>query len=57
MEIISNGVMDGNVILSASARAQLVSWYLSQPQFIRALFPDFMEEVPEELREAFATAV
>ncbi len=56
MEIISTGVKDGSVSLSASARAKLVSWYLSQPHFIQALFPDFMAEVPEELKEALAVA-
>ena len=39
------GIRKGTVIITEAFRLQLVNWYVSQPRFIKALFPETLWEV------------
>ena len=43
--ILTEGLGSGSIRITDAVRCQLLNWYVSQPAFIRALFPDPMWEV------------
>ena len=42
LSIFADGVQSGEITISESVRLLLIDWFLSQPGFIRALFPSFI---------------
>lgn len=48
MELFTEGIRKGEIRISESIRTQLLSWYVSQPRFIQALFPDYKDQLSVE---------
>ncbi len=44
LSIFVKGIRDGSVTIDESIRIQLVAWFVSQPKFIQALFPAFLDD-------------
>ena len=44
MTIFAEGMKRGAIRIDESVRIQLVDWFISQPLFIQALFPTFIED-------------
>ena len=42
LSIFADGLQSGEITISESVRLLLIDWFLSQPEFIRALFPNFI---------------
>lgn len=42
MSIFATGFRDGSITIDETVRMQLVGWFVSQPAFIRAIFPEFI---------------
>ena len=49
MSIFAEGLKTGDIKISSAMSARLLDWYVSQPNFIKVLFPTFPEQlqVPE----------
>ena len=45
LSLFVEGIRKGTVIITEAFRLQLVNWYVSQPRFIKALFPETLWEV------------
>lgn len=45
MSIFVTGIRDGNITIDETIRMQLIGWFVSQPAFIRAIFPEFMNGI------------
>ena len=44
LTIFADGLKNGEITVSESVRLLLIDWFLSQPEFIRALFPTFLAD-------------
>ena len=44
LTIFADGLRNSEITVSESVRLLLIDWFLSQPKFIRALFPAFIAE-------------
>ena len=44
LTIFADGLKNGEITVSESVRLLLIDWFLSQPEFIRALFPTFLSD-------------
>ncbi len=44
LSIFVKGIRDGAVTIDEPIRIQLVAWFVSQPKFIQALFPAFLDD-------------
>ena len=44
MSIFAIGIKNGMIRIEEPVRIILLEWFVSQPMFIRALFPDFISE-------------
>ena len=49
MTIFAEGMKRGAIRIDESVRIQLVDWFISQPLFIQALFPTFIEDSKLEI--------
>lgn len=45
MAIFSTGVRNGSIIIDEPVRIQLIEWFVSQPAFIQAIFPEFIWDI------------
>lgn len=45
LTILANGLREHAITISKEAKSQLINWFVSQPAFIQALYPDFGWEV------------
>lgn len=45
MAIFVTGIRDGSITIDETIRVQLVGWFVSQPTFIRAIFPEFIWDI------------
>nr|MCR5652039.1 hypothetical protein [Lachnospiraceae bacterium] len=43
--LFAEGIRRGSVIITEAFRMQLIDWYVSQPAFIKRLFPETLWEV------------
>ena len=57
LAIFSDGLRNGDITVSNAVRLLLIDWFLSQPAFIRALFPAFIEESKLKLSECSAQPI
>lgn len=44
LSIFAKGIRDGSITIDETIRIQLVAWFVSQPKFIQALFPAFLDD-------------
>ena len=52
MSIFATGVKNGSIIIDETVRIQLMEWFVSQPAFIRAIFPEFIGDIGADDEEA-----
>ncbi len=45
LKILSEGIKNRAITITNEIKMQLINWFVSQPTFIKALYPDFMWEV------------
>lgn len=45
MSIFVTGISNGIIIIDETVRMQLIEWFVSQPAFIRSIFPEFMDGI------------
>lgn len=45
MSIFATGIRNGSITIDETVRMQLIGWFVSQPAFIRAIFPEFMSDI------------
>ena len=45
ISIFATGIRDGSIIIDETVCEQLIGWFVSQPAFIRAIFPEFMSGI------------
>lgn len=56
MSIFATGIRDGRISIDETVRIQLVGWFVSQPAFIRAVFPGFLECIGADEEECAVLA-
>ncbi len=42
MSIFAAGIRNGSITIDETVRVQLIEWFVSQPTFIQAIFPEFI---------------
>ncbi len=42
LKILCNGIKNRAITITNEIKMQLINWFVSQPAFIKALYPDFM---------------
>lgn len=45
LKILCDGIKNSAITITNEIKAQLINWFVSQPAFIQALYPEFMWEV------------
>ncbi len=45
LKILCDGIRNRAITITNEVKTQLINWFVSQPAFIKALYPDFMWEV------------
>ncbi len=45
LKILCDGIKNRAINITKEAKTQLINWFVSQPSFIQALYPEFMWEV------------
>lgn len=45
LKILCDGIKNRAITITNEVKTQLINWFVSQPAFIKALYPDFMWEV------------
>lgn len=45
LKILCDGIRNRAITITSEVKTQLINWFVSQPAFIKALYPDFMWEV------------
>lgn len=45
MSIFATGIRNGSIIIDETVRMQLIEWFVSQPAFIRSVFPEFINGI------------
>lgn len=47
LDLFVSGMNDGSLVVTESFRLKLVGWFVSQPEFIRILYPEFLSGLQE----------
>ena len=45
LKILCDGIKNRAITITSEIKTQLINWFVSQPAFIKALYPDLMWEV------------
>ena len=45
LKILCDGLKNHAITITSEVKTQLINWFVSQPTFIKALYPNFMWEV------------
>ena len=45
LKILCDGIQNRAITITNEIKVQLINWFVSQPAFIKALYPDLMWEV------------
>lgn len=45
LKILCDGIKNHAITVTNEIKVQLINWFVSQPAFIKALYPDLMGEV------------
>lgn len=45
MSIFVTGIRNGSITIDETVRTQLIGWFVSQPAFIQAIFPEFIVDI------------
>jgi len=45
LKILFDGIRNRAITITNEVKTQLIGWFVSQPEFIKVLYPDFMWEV------------
>lgn len=45
MSIFATGIRNGSITIDETVRMQLIGWFVSQPAFIQAIFPEFIWDI------------
>jgi len=52
MSIFAAGIRSGSIIIDENVRVQLIGWFVSQPTFIQAIFPEFIWDIGADVGKA-----